>query len=156
MYTYYILSTSYIYIYLIITQLYPLLSNEKTETGRNTITFTSEKEWFLVVRVCGTPSYAQLLKLLTLILTNIQIEKGNVASDYEKYIENRTEIFLDKTLTIGETIKIDGIETHESDTYTVSIISDDEPTKIDVEYYQDINKVIADLKNAILAQGGNV
>ena len=29
------------------------------------------------------------------------------------------------------------------------------PSKIDIEYYQDINKVITNLTNAILAQGGN-
>ena len=30
------------------------------------------------------------------------------------------------------------------------------PSKIDLEYYQDINKVIADIKAAILSNGGNV
>ena len=33
---------------------------------------------------------------------------------------------------------------------------DNSPAKIEVGYYQDINKVIEELKNAILAQGANV
>ena len=34
--------------------------------------------------------------------------------------------------------------------------TDTAPSKIDLEYYQDINKVIAEIKAAILSNGGNV
>ena len=30
------------------------------------------------------------------------------------------------------------------------------PSKLEVSYYQDINKVLEELRNAILSQGGNV
>ena len=44
----------------------------------------------------------------------------------------------------------------ESASITITCSSDVSPSKMEVTYYQDINKVIEELKNAILSQGGNV
>ena len=88
---------------------------------------------------------------------DIQIERGNVATELEPYIPP-VEVSVSTPLPInkGETVNITDFDIPESDAYTISSATVVSPSKIEVEYYQDINKVISELKNAILAQGGNV
>lgn len=75
--------------------------------------------------------------------TNVQIEAGNTATDYEKYVEPITYTADEKgNLAIGSiapttTLSADGVS-------------------INAEYNKDINKVIEKLVNAIISLGGNV
>ena len=55
-----------------------------------------------------------------------------------------------------ETITVPVISAPNSDIMHISTDTKVPPSKIDLTYYQDINKVITNLTNAILAQGGNV
>ena len=88
---------------------------------------------------------------------DIQIEHGTVATEIEPYTSPiDTPIYIDKPLLAGENVKITDVTIPDSDSITISASASISPPKIDVEYYQDINKVITELKNAILAQGGNV
>ena len=109
----------------------------------------------------------------TLELKNVQLEMGNSATAYEEYKENTVTAFLDNALGNGEYIDLVNKKLHsadavsdisvtgdltslESESITITCSSDVSPSKMEVTYYQDINKVIEELKNAILSQGGNV
>lgn len=110
----------------------------------------------------------------TLELKNVQLEMGNSATAYEEYKENTVTAFLDNALGNGEYIDLVNMKLHSADTVTDIITvtgdlalldservtytcdTDVQPSKIEVSYHQDINKVIEELKNAILSQGGNV
>ena len=88
---------------------------------------------------------------------DIQIEHGTIATEIEPYTPpTNIPIYIDKPLQVGENVKITDVTIPDSDSVTISASASISPPKIDVEYYQDINKVITELKNAILAQGGNV
>ena len=89
--------------------------------------------------------------------TGIQIEEGSTKTDYESYAEpSEATVYLDEPLTEGESVSVTGINTLDSDKVTIQTGTTVSPEKIDIEYYQDINKVISELKAAILSQGGNV
>ncbi len=110
----------------------------------------------------------------TLKLKNVQLEMGNSATGYEEYKENTVTAFLDNALGNGEYIDLVNKKLHSADTVTdIMMVTGDlalldservtytcdtdvQPSKIEVSYHQDINKVIEELKNAILSQGGNV
>lgn len=55
-----------------------------------------------------------------------------------------------------ETINVPDLITPDSGVANISASTSTQPSGMDVTYYQDINKIITELKNAILAQGGNV
>lgn len=55
-----------------------------------------------------------------------------------------------------ESISAANFSLMEADSVNISAGTDTAPSKIDLEYYQDINKVIAEIKSAILSNGGNV
>ena len=55
-----------------------------------------------------------------------------------------------------ENISISNFSLMAADSVNISAGTDTAPSKIDLEYYQDINKVIAEIKAAILSNGGNV
>lgn len=55
-----------------------------------------------------------------------------------------------------EPITVPELVVPQSGTMNISATTSIKPSKLDLTYYQDINKVITELKNAILAQGGNV
>lgn len=101
-----------------------------------------------------------------------QIEFGSIATDYEPYSTTVAAAILDTPLTPGEYIdlirkkRVNGstetdiavtgtLKTVDSDVNNIMCDTTVAPSKINIEYYQDINKVIAEIKNAILAQGGN-
>lgn len=105
-------------------------------------------------------------------LRNLQISESDELLEYEPYEETLTEAILDTPLISGEYIdliskkrvngsaEIDIAVTGEPKTVNSKINNilcntSTAPNKMDVTYYQDINKVIMELKNAILAQGSN-
>ena len=55
-----------------------------------------------------------------------------------------------------EPITVPKLTAVNSDVMHISSGTATQPSQIDLTYYQDINKVITNLTNAVLAQGGNV
>ena len=96
------------------------------------------------------------------------------AADYEKSISGGTlTATLDRQLSPGEYIDLIGkklvsavgetditvsgeLEIPETETCYISAGTEMSPEKIEAGYYQDINKVIKEMKNSILSLGGNV
>ena len=106
-------------------------------------------------------------------LSNIMLEEGGNETDYERYAEPQTAVIelsapLGKNDHVvnasGTTVKnsvLSKASTAEiplvaSGTNTIEVGTATAPGKIEVEYYKDINKVLTNLNNAILSQGGNV
>ena len=105
--------------------------------------------------------------------SNVQLEIGSSTTEYEAYREKAITAFLDSTLGADEYIDLINEKRHNADTVTDISVTGDltclnsesitfmcsgdvSPSKMEVTYYRDINKVIKELKNAILSQGGNV
>ena len=105
--------------------------------------------------------------------SKIQFEIGEAATEYEDYTENTVTAVLDTALTAGEYIDIVNKKRYNGDTVTditvngslkttdsaknhISCGITEAPSKIELSYWQDINKVISETTNAILAQGGNI
>ena len=105
--------------------------------------------------------------------SNVQLEIGSSATEYEAYREKAVTAFLDSALGDDEYIDLINEKLHSADAVTDITVTGDltpldgdsitfmcggdvSPSKMEVTYYQDINKVIDELKNAILSQGGNV
>ena len=126
-----------------------------------------------------TPETISTLELLFSLnsskvkLSNIMLEEGGSETDYERYAEPQTAVIelsapLGKTEHVvnasGTTFKnsvLSKASTAEiplvaSGTNTIEVGTAVAPGKIEVEYYKDINKILANLNNAILSQGGNV
>lgn len=104
-----------------------------------------------------------------------QLELGETATEYEPYITpSAVTASLYTPLKSGEYIDIIGkkrynsgnsvsdisvtgeLKAVQSPTNSITCDTKISPAKIEAEYYQDINKVVAELKSAILAQGGNI
>ena len=106
-------------------------------------------------------------------LSNIMLEEGGSETDYERYAEPQTAVielsaplgkndhvvnasgttFKNSVLSKASTAEIPLVA---SGTNIIEVGTATAPGKIEVEYYKDINKIINNLTNAILAQGGNV
>lgn len=106
-------------------------------------------------------------------LSNIMLEEGGSETDYERYAEPQTAVielsaplgkndhvvnasgttFKNSVLSKASTAEIPLIA---SGTNIIEVGTATAPGKIEVEYYKDINKIVNNLTNAILAQGGNV
>ena len=110
---------------------------------------------------------------LQIKIKNVQLEIGSSATEYEPYREKAVTAFLDSALGADEYINLVNKKRYNADTVTdipvtgnltlldsesitITCSSEVSPSKMEVTYYQDINKVIEELKNAILSQGGNV
>ena len=103
-------------------------------------------------------------------LAKPQLEEGTVATEYEPYHEPQTAAaILDTPLSGSEYIDLVSKKRNGETDITVSgnielfdgvnkitCQTAAAPSKLEVSYYQDINKVLEELKNAILSQGGNV
>ena len=105
--------------------------------------------------------------------SNIMLEEGGSETDYERYAEPQTAV-IELTAPLGKTehvVNASGttfknsvlskastaeIPLVASGTNTIEVGTATAPGKIEVEYYKDINKIVNNLTNAILAQGGNV
>ena len=103
-----------------------------------------------------------------------QLEIGTTETEYEPYTANSATAVLDTALGEGEYIDIinkkrygtDGsttditvsgsLKTAYSAKYHISCGTTETPSKIELSYWQDINKVLSETTNAILAQGGDV
>lgn len=70
--------------------------------------------------------------------------------------KNISESYVALATPTEEAITAPDFDTSNSEVMNVSSGTVISPSSMDVTYYQDINKVITELKNAILAQGGNV
>ena len=106
-------------------------------------------------------------------LSNIMLEEGGDETDYERYAEPQTAVielsaplgkndhvvnasgttFKNSVLSKASTAEIPLVA---SGTNIIEVGTATAPGKIEVEYYKDINKIVNNLTNAILAQGGNV
>lgn len=69
-----------------------------------------------------------------------------------------TPLIVDYVLStpIEESISAANFSLPDGEIVSMAAGTDTAPSKIDLEYYQDINKVIAEIKAAILSNGGNV
>ena len=103
-----------------------------------------------------------------------QLEIGTTETEYEPYTDNSVTAELGTALSEGEYIDIINKKRYGTDGSTTDItvsgslktidsaknyISCDTataPSKIELSYYQDVNKVLSETTNAILAQGGDV
>ena len=112
-------------------------------------------------------------KTVTQTYSKIQFEIGETATEYEDYMENTVSAVLDTALTAGEYIDIVNKKRYNGDTVTditvngslkttdsannhISCDTAETPSKIELSYYQDVNKVLSEITNAVLAQGGDV
>ncbi len=106
---------------------------------------------------------------LNIKIKNVQIEQGDTATEYEPYLEHTAAAILDTPLSDseyidlaskkrnGETdITVNGNITLFDGVNNITCQTEVSPSKLEVSYYQDINKVLEELRNAILSQGGNV
>ena len=105
--------------------------------------------------------------------SNIMLEEGGSKTDYERYAEPQTAVielsaplgkndhvvnasgttYKNSALSKASTAEIPLVA---SGTNIIEVGTATAPGKIEVEYYKDINKIVNNLTNAILAQGGNV
>lgn len=124
--------------------------NYKTKiTASFTLTEEERGSWYSV----GTGAVTNLTFAM-------QIEKGSEATDFEPYTAPKEyAISLDAPLGTGEVLTREtggDITLTDAGTNIIEVGTATAPGKIEVEYYKDINKVLANLNNAILSQGGNV
>lgn len=135
--------------------------------------FTLENESEIAILIQGV-GVKDDYKNMQIKIKNVQLEMGNSATGYEEYKEKTVTAILNNALGADEYIDLVNMKLHSADTVTDIITvtgdlalldservtytcdTDVQPSKIEVSYHQDINKVIEELKNAILSQGGNV
>lgn len=138
----------------------------KQSTWGGTITAEYEKYYAFIKVNSGTT--------VTNLVLKPQLEEGAAATEYEKYVSGGTlTAALDRQLNSGEYIDFIGkklvsavgetditvrgeLEIPETETCYISAGTEMSPEKIEAGYYQDINKVIKEMKNSILSLGGNV
>ena len=150
--------TSYSQFYYDISQINKRLHNKLKFTTPETI---SSIELFFSLNSCKVK------------LSNIMLEEGGIKTDYERYAEPQKAVielsaplgkndhvvnasgttFKNSVLSKASTAEIPLVT---SGTNTIEVGTATAPGKIEVDYYKDINKVLANLNNAILSQGGNV
>lgn len=135
------------------------------------IVLEAESEVAILIQGSGTKDDYRNLQIK---IKNVQLEIGSSATGYEEYKEKTVTAILNNALGAGEYIDLVNKKLHSADTVTdIMMVTGDlalldservtytcdtdvQPSKIEVSYHQDINKVIEELKNAILSQGGNV
>ena len=92
-------------------------------------------------------------------MSDIMIEEGSVQTAYEPYCAPSTaDIYLDAPLMAGESVScaadnLPALTVPQSGTITVSAETETEPSNIEIDYYQDINKKLKELQDAIIAGG---
>lgn len=139
--------------------IYPVknLVNTTDTQGEKSVSFTMPQDWYIRLYFAGNSNNSTRLSALMECIDNLQLEYGSSATEYEEYTEpSTTTIYLDVPLTTEQSAEVSGLKAIDSDVNTITTETSVTPSKIEVEYYQDINKVITNLTNAILAQGGNV
>ena len=83
---------------------------------------------------------------VTATISDIQIELGSTATEYEPYTEY-------DAYTVNADGSVDGVR---SVYPSMTFIPDTEGVTLDVEYNRDINKAFAQLQAALISMGGNV
>ena len=141
-----------------ISQINKRLHNKLTFTTPETI---SSMELFFTLNSCKVK------------LSNIMLEEGGNETEYERYAEPQMAVielsaplgtndhvvnasgttYKNSALSKASTAEIPLVA---SGTNIIEVGTATAPGKIEVEYYKDINKIVNNLTNAILAQGGNV
>ena len=135
--------------------------------GKKSNTFSLSK--FQIDNIIYVMMYGALSSK-EVFFSNIQLEEGETATEYEPYHEPQTATaILDTPLSDSEYIDLVSKKRNGETDITVSgnielfdgvnkitCQTAAAPSKLEVSYYQDINKVLEELKNAILSQGGNV
>ena len=133
-------------------------------------TLENESEIAILIQSVGVKDD---YKNMQIKIKNVQLETGSSATGYEEYKEKTVTAILNNALGADEYIDLVNMKLYsadavsdisvtgdltslESESITITCSSDVSPSKMEVTYYQDINKVIEELKNAILSQGGNV
>ena len=147
------------------------LSSYRTwERLSSEIVLEEESEVAVLIQCTGVKADYTNLQIK---IKNVQLEIGSSATEYEAYREKAVTAFLDSALGDDEYIDLINEKLHSADAVTditvtgdLTVLNSDSitfmcggdvsPSKMEVAYYQDINKVIEELKNAILSQGGNV
>lgn len=131
---------------------------------------TNDNVYYILI---GMVFMNQKGETVTQTYSKIQFEIGEAATEYEDYTENTVTAVLDTALTAGEYIDIvnkkryngdaviditvsGSLKTTDSAKNHISCGITEAPSKIELSYWQDINKVISETTNAILAQGGNI
>lgn len=133
------------------------LVNTTDTQGEKSVSFTMPQDWYIRLYFAGNANNSTRLSALMECIDKLQLEYGSSATEYEEYTEpSTTTIYLDAPLTTEQSAEVSGLKAIDSDVNTITTETSVTPSKIEVEYYQDINKVITNLTNAILAQGGNV
>ena len=134
-----------------------ILVNTTDTQGEKSVTFTAPQDWYIRLYYAGNINTAARLSALMECIDSLQLEYGSSATEYEAYTEPSTAtIYLDAPLTADQSAEVSELKAIDSDVNTVTAETTVKPSKIEVEYYQDINKVITNLTNSILSQGGNV
>ena len=135
-----------------------------------TFSVTNDNVYYILI---GMVFMNQKDETMIQTFSKIQFELGEAATEYEDYTENTVTAVLDTALTAGEYIDIvnkkryngdaviditvsGSLKTTDSAKNHISCGITEAPSKIELSYWQDINKVISETTNAILAQGGNI
>jgi hypothetical protein len=89
-------------------------------------------------------------------LSKVQVEQGTVRTPHAPYFEETVNVYLDSPLSEGESISLSemnmALPLAENDINTIALSTTVQPSSVKIKYYQDINKVIADLQALILNQ----
>lgn len=139
--------------------IYPIkvIVNTTDTQGEKSVTFTAPQDWYIRLYYGGSSNTVARLSALMACIDSLQLEYGSSATEYEEYTEPYiVTAYLDAPLTAGQSAEVSGLKAIDSDVNTITAETTVKPSKIEVEYYQDINKVITNLTNSILSQGGNV
>ncbi len=88
--------------------------------------------------------------------TPIQIEKGNVATEFEPFVDPLTITVTEETTGATYTPNADGICEVVSVSPSMTLSTDTEGVAVECEYNRDINKVIEKIINAIILLGGSL
>ena len=136
-------------------------------TERIYYTFTVDSDTEIAINIQGVGTIKNYI--MNLKISNIQLEQGDTATEYEPYSEHTATAILDTPLSGSEyidfvskkrnsktDITVNGNITLFDGANNITCQTEISPSKLEVSYYQDINKVLEKLKNAILSQGGNV
>jgi len=135
-----------------------------------TFSVTNDNVYYILI---GMVFMNQKDETMIQTFSKIQFELGEAATEYEDYTENTVTAVLDTALTAGEYIDIVNKKRYNGDTVTditvngslkttdsannhISCDTAETPSKIELSYYQDVNKVLSEITNAVLAQGGDV
>ena len=122
---------------------------------QSSLSKATEQGFFVQRRVGSTNIYIRMLneEIANITAFKTWLSENNVTVYYQMTTQTEENISLPKP--IEEDLSLPTLKTNEG-TNIISVATTTPPSNIDVTYYQDTNKVIADLKAAIISLGGNV